>query len=158
MEFFHEASGRVKNEINVSSDGQIEGSLGRMEKIRITTIENQGQGRSVFGEKLLGVEDSAGMWITERQDALNFRHRMSEPGYASDWHVAGDPTLIIIRQGAIRLTLRDGSYRDFKAGDQFIAADHLEKGVGFDDSVHGHRAEVIGDESLHAVHVKLGSP
>lgn len=97
------------------------------------------------------------MFITDRIDALNFRHRASEPGYFSSWHVAGDPTLIIIRSGILRMTLRNGEYRDFKAGDLFIAQDHLQVGEVFDEKYHGHTAELIGDERLLAVHIKLAS-
>ena len=128
-----------------------------MEKLCITTIENPDGGRSVFGEQHYTLEDFNGMSISERQQALNFRHRKSDPGYFSTWHVAGDPTLIIVRQGVLRLTLRNGEFRDFTAGDQFIARDYLETGATFDGSVHGHTAEVIGDEVLYAVHLKLES-
>jgi len=96
------------------------------------------------------------MLISDRQQTLNFRHRESEPGYSSTWHVAGDPTLIIVRQGKLRISLRDGSHRDFGAGDQFIARDFLAPGVEFDQSVHGHTAEVLGNVSFYAVHLKLG--
>ncbi len=126
-----------------------------MEKLCITTVENCSNGRSFFSEQLCTLEELNGMWISERQQALNFRHRTSQPGYFSPWHVAGDPTLIIIRQGILRLTVRDGEYRDFTIGDQFIARDYLEQGTFFDESIHGHTAEVIGDAVLYAVHVKL---
>lgn len=114
-------------------------------------------GCSVFSDVRFSVEDYNGLFITERQDALNFRYRVSEPGYFSTWHVAGDPTLIIVRTGILRMTLRNGEYRDFKAGDLFIAQDRLQKGEVFDSTVHGHTAELIGDEVLHAVHIKLSA-
>ena len=114
-------------------------------------------GFSVFNEQEYALEDYNGLFITERMDALNFRHRMSEPGYSSSWHVAGDPTLIIIRAGVLRIALRNGEYRDFKAGDQFIAMDRLQDGEIFDDKVHGHTAELIGDQLLLAVHIKLAA-
>jgi hypothetical protein len=114
-------------------------------------------GCSVFNEQEYILEDYNGLFITERMDALNFRHRMSEPGYKSSWHVAGDPTLIIVRAGVLRITLRNGEYRDFKAGDQFIAMDRLQSGERFNDSVHGHTAELIGNETLLAVHIKLST-
>ena len=114
-------------------------------------------GASFFTDKEYSLENYNGLFITERMDALNFRHRMSEPGYSSSWHVAGDPTLIIIRAGVLRIALRNGEYRDFKAGDQFIAMDRLQDGESFDDSVHGHTAELIGNETLLAVHIKLAT-
>ncbi len=90
-------------------------------------------------------------------EALNFRHRVSEPGYFSTWHVAGDPTLIIVRTGVLRTTLRNGHYRDFSAGDMFIVKDCLQKNEVFDDQVHGHTAELVGDQPLFAVHIKLAA-
>lgn len=114
-------------------------------------------GASFFTDEAYSLEDFNGLFITERMDALNFRHRISEPGYSSSWHVAGDPTLIIIRAGILRIGLRNGEYRDFKTGDQFIAMDRLQHGESFDDNVHGHTAELIGEQPLLAVHIKLAS-
>lgn len=110
---------------------------------------------SIFKDVKYSIEDYNGLFITERVDALNFRHRLSKPGYFSSWHVAGDPTLIIVRAGILRMTLRNGEYRDFAAGDMFIAQDYLQENETFDDQIHGHTAELIGDENLLAVHIKL---
>jgi len=125
----------------------------------VTHNENgfRSTGVSCFTDEQYSLEDYNGLFITERMDALNFRHRMSEPGYSSSWHVAGDPTLIIIRAGVLRIALRNGEYRDFKAGDQFIAMDRLQDGESFDDSIHGHTAELLGNETLLAVHIKLSA-
>jgi len=112
-------------------------------------------GYSVFSDVQYTVDDYNGLFITERMDALNFRHRTSEPGYFSSWHVAGDPTLIIIRSGILRITLRNGGYRDFSAGDLFIAQDRLQKNEAFDQAIHGHTAELVGEQVLLAVHIKL---
>ena len=114
-------------------------------------------GYSVFNDVQYTVEDYNGLFITERMTALNFRHRVSEPGYVSSWHVAGDPTLIIIRSGILRITLRNGEHRDFIAGDLFIAQDRLQKNEAFNHEVHGHTAELIGDQILLAVHIKLAA-
>ena len=119
--------------------------------------ENGAESTSVsfFTDEQYSLEDYNGLFITERKDALNFRHRASEPGYFSSWHVAGDPTLIIVRKGTLRISLRNGEYRDFSVGDMFIAQDRLQIGEVFDDMIHGHTAELIGDETLLAVHIKL---
>lgn len=114
-------------------------------------------GSSFFNDMAYSVEDYNGLFITDRIEAHNFRHRISQPGYISSWHVAGDPTLIIIRSGTLRITLRSGEYRDFSAGDLFVAEDRLQINEAFDDLVHGHRAELIGDQTLMAVHIKLAS-
>ncbi len=65
---------------------------------------------------------------------------MSYLGYFGDWHVAGDPTLIIIRLGILRSVVRDKSYRDLVAGDIFIAQDRLPDNIVFNKNVHGHKA------------------
>jgi hypothetical protein len=112
---------------------------------------------SYFIDQQYHLADYNGLFISPRQEALNFRHRISEPGYFSNWHMAGDPTLIIIRSGMLRSGLRDASYRDFTAGDVFIAQDKLADNMDFDSQVHGHTARVIGDQQLLALHLKLSS-
>lgn len=96
-----------------------------------------------------------GMLLSDQIGAHNLRIRESEPGYSANWHIAGDPTLIIIQNGRLRITLQSGEYNDFVAGEMFIAADRLPDQVVFDSQLHGHKAEVIGDEPLRAVHIKL---
>ncbi len=110
---------------------------------------------SVFLEENHQELSMGAMLLTDRIGAQNLRLRKSAAGYASDWHVAGDATLIIIQQGTLRIVLRDGSFRDFFSGDLFIAKDDLPKEIPFDYMKHGHRAEVIGTDELKAVHVKL---
>lgn len=122
--------------------------------LSIVTVNSNFQ--SVFNSLSLSLDDMNGMFISGRQSALNFRHRKSKPGYQSDWHVAGDPTLLLIQQGCIEITLRSGESRLFSAGEQFIAADFLPDGMNFDTS-HGHSARVIGETPLQAVHIKLSS-
>jgi hypothetical protein len=95
------------------------------------------------------------LFISPRQSALKFRHRASNPGYFSDWHVAGDPTIIIIRSGILRISLRDNSYHDFAVGDVFIAQDRLEDNARLNNHIHGHKGQVIGDKNLIAIHLKL---
>lgn len=118
---------------------------------------NQSTGKSAFKEMLLSIEDYNGLFITPRISALNLRHRLSKPGYYSDWHMAGDPTLLIIRSGQLRVGLRDGNFRDFTAGDMFVAQDSLQTGEMFDPDIHGHNAQVIGEQNVLAVHIKLAS-
>jgi len=128
-----------------------------MNNIIVPILSNEDEGYSIFTELTYTLEEYNGLFISPRVDALNFRHRVSEPGYFSTWHVAGDPTLIIIRQGKLRIGLRDKSFRDFIAGDVFIAQDKLSDDIEFDDQVHGHTAQLIGDQPLLAVHIKLAS-
>jgi len=92
--------------------------------------------------------------LSEQQAALNFRLRSSDAGYESDWHVAGDPTLLIILAGVIEIELRDGSSMQFAKGDMFVAQDYLDNGIALDGSL-GHRARVVGQEMFSALHLKL---
>ncbi|MFT2090649.1 hypothetical protein [Paraglaciecola sp. 2405UD69-4] len=110
---------------------------------------------SEFLEEKVSIDDYNGLMISPRISAQNFRHRISEPGYFSDWHMAGDATMIIIRTGSLRLGLRSGEHKLFCAGDVFIAKDCLQPNEQFNSKVHGHTAEVIGNQTLMAVHVKL---
>ncbi|MFQ3192587.1 MAG: hypothetical protein ACI936_003739 [Paraglaciecola sp.] len=128
-----------------------------MPNINILMLCNVETIQSYFIEQQYCLDDYNGLFISPRQTALNFRHRMSEPGYYSDWHVAGDPTLIIIRSGILRIGLRDESYQDFVAGDVFIAQDKLPANVAFNNNTHGHTAQVIGEQQLIALHLKLSS-
>jgi hypothetical protein len=68
-----------------------------MPNLNVPILCNIKTDSSYFMEQQYCLDDYNGLFISSRQEALNFRHRMSEPGYFSDWHVAGDPTLIIIR-------------------------------------------------------------
>ncbi|MGB3468909.1 MAG: hypothetical protein WBA74_26730 [Cyclobacteriaceae bacterium] len=110
---------------------------------------------SIFSDTTFPEEIRGGLIISERIKASNFRLRRSEPGYQADWHVAGDPTFIMVRKGVLRLHMRNKDYRDFRPGDLFIAANYLPEGVAFDNKIHGHRAEVLGEQTFEAVHIKL---
>lgn len=112
-------------------------------------------GPSVWVEHSWPPQTRGGMLLTPRIETGSMRLRTSEPGYAADWHVAGEAVLIVVRRGVLRIVLRDGEARDFAAGDVFIAGDVLPTGETFDPEVHGHRAQVIGNERLEAVHIKL---
>ncbi|MBN4050625.1 hypothetical protein JYU13_00805 [Gammaproteobacteria bacterium AH-315-M22] len=121
------------------------------------TIDNDDEGVSVFCETQYNLNDRNGMLLSQQINAVNFRLRQSYKGYKADWHVAGDPTLIIILAGVLRITLRNDDCRDFSVGAMFIAKDKLLAGQEFDTARHGHRAEVVGHASLNAIHIKLGS-
>jgi hypothetical protein len=127
------------------------------QSLSVPILCNEKQDFSYFIDQQYSLNDYNGLLISPRQDALNFRHRMSEPGYFSDWHVAGDPTLIIIRSGILRIGLRGNNFRDFAAGDVYIARDRLENDATFDKYIHGHTAQVVGEQKLIALHIKLSS-
>lgn len=110
---------------------------------------------SIVVRKKFPKENRGGLIISPRIAAQNFRVRESNPGYETSWHMAGDPTFIAIQQGVLRISFRDGSYHDFGAGSSFIAADSLPDHISFDDEKHGHKATVIGQQTLKAIHIKL---
>lgn len=123
---------------------------------KVMTIEANASGVSVFGSVDYGQSVRGGMLLSDQILAKNFRFRRSASGYQTDFHLAGDDTLIIVQQGTLRIHLQNGDCHDFGAGEMFIAKDHLKQGVVFDSRIHGHQAEVVGDVDLMATHIKLG--
>lgn len=121
----------------------------------IPSVCNDGRGVSVFSSRQVDLNGTNARMLSEQQAACNFRLRKSDKHYAADWHVAGDPTLLIILTGTLRISLRNGEQLDLNAGQLFIAEDYLQTGVEFVQGQHGHRAEVIGDTALSALHLKL---
>jgi len=127
-----------------------------VDKVRqIPCVSNDGDGLSVFTVREVALHGSSERMLSDQIPALNFRLRESDATYSSDFHVAGDPTLLVILSGTVRIELRNGEYRDFSTGEMFVAQDYLTKGVVFDDMLHGHRAEVVGGEALSVLHFKL---
>lgn len=123
-------------------------------KIPVITIDKDFT--SIFSEECHEQITMGGMVLTNRINAQNLRLRESQPNYISDFHVAGDPTLIIVQQGILRITLQNGEFKEFSSGNLFIAKDYLPSSIEFNSSIHGHMAEVLGDVVFKAVHVKLG--
>ena len=128
-----------------------------LDEVLIDTITVDENYHSVFSSVELSQTARGELWISEQQDCQNFRYRSSPAAYESDWHVAGDATLIIVSTGCLEIELRDGSRKQFTAGAKFIARDYLPSHLEFDPSQHGHRARVIGEEAFTAVHIKLGT-
>ena len=124
-------------------------------EMNITCVANDDGSASYFTKKTVTLNGDNKRMLSEQISAMNFRLRNSGADYESGWHVAGDPTLIIVRSGILRIALRNGDYRDFKAGDIFIAQDRLQENEVFDSNIHGHTAELIGDDVLLALHIKL---
>lgn len=122
--------------------------------MRLTTISNDGDGASFFGTREIVLGGDISRLLSEPIDAVNFRLRRSE-AYRSDYHVAGDPTLLVVLSGEILIELPNGESRRFTAGDLYIAEDYLNSGVAFIPNYHGHRAEMVGDTPYKALHLKL---
>lgn len=121
----------------------------------LTTITTNSEGISVFSEIDFSVQQRGGLFLSEQIQTLNFRIRKSEVGYQTDFHLAGDATFIIIQKGSLKIELQNGDFKLFSAGNSFIAKDNLPENIVFDSKIHGHKASVIGDERLEAIHIKL---
>lgn len=121
----------------------------------VATITTNETGISVFDEVEFDVNQRGGMFLTDQIASKNFRIRKSNLGYETDFHLSGDATFIVILKGTLKIELQNGDYKLFSAGDYFIAKDNLPDNILFDSNIHGHKASVIGDESLEAIHIKL---
>ncbi len=125
------------------------------EKIDIPCVSSDGVGASYFTVREIELSGDQSRSLSEQIPAENFRLRKSGIGYASGFHVAGDPTLLIILAGKIRISIRSGDHKDFTVGDMFIAEDYLAKGVTYSEQIHGHKAELLDNAPLCALHLKL---
>lgn len=123
-------------------------------KINITCVTNDNNGPSYFAEKAVALNGNNQRMLSEQISAVNFRLRSSDQTYASDWHVAGDPTLLIVLSGCVQIELRNGDTKKFTAGQMFIAEDFLNKDYSFNDK-NGHRARVLGNNEINVLHLKL---
>lgn len=121
----------------------------------ITTITNDGEGASYFSSTSIELEGNPRFSLSAQQAAVNFRLRSSDSSYQSDWHVAGDPTLLIILQGTFCIELRNGESKIFNQGEMFIAEDYLKQGIEVDEQIHGHRGKVESQEDVSILHLKL---
>ncbi len=125
------------------------------ETLLIPCITSDGVNASYFTDKTVELTGDESRRLSAQMAAVNFRLRSSDQHYGSDFHVAGDPTLLIVLSGTIKLTLRSGESRSFTTGDLFIAEDYLQEGVSHQDEVHGHKADVVGGQALKVLHLKL---
>jgi hypothetical protein len=121
----------------------------------ISTITTNENGISVFEEIDFSVQQRGGLFISDQIGAQNFRLRKSDVGYTTDFHLAVDATFISIQKGSLKIELQNGDFKVFKPGDCFIAKDNLPENIEFDSQIHGHKASVVGNESLQAIHIKL---
>ncbi|MBX2837775.1 MAG: hypothetical protein KTR35_13025 [Gammaproteobacteria bacterium] len=125
-----------------------------MSKITVPSVTSDGNNPSYFSEKVIELEGTPERMLSAQQQAENFRLRTSEPGYFSDWHTAGDPTLLVVLSGVVEIELRDSSKKVFSKGHMFVAEDYMDEETVTDEQ-HGHRARVLGFEPLHVLHLKL---
>ena len=122
--------------------------------ITVPTLTNDGQGASYFSAREIELNGDITRQLSDQIGAVNFRLRRSI-GYSADYHVAGDPTLLIVLSGTMRIELPSGEYRDFSVGEMYIAEDYLTPNTEFKSGRHGHRAQTIGSAPYNALHLKL---
>lgn len=122
---------------------------------RLPVLITDADGRSLWATMDWPTETRGGMFLSPRIECASLRLRQSKPGYTTDWHVAGEPVLIIVQRGTLRIGLHDGEKRDFNEGEAFIAADTLPQGQPFEPDRHGHTARVVSETTLRAIHIKL---
>jgi len=121
----------------------------------VVCVTNDGENASYFDKRSFELSGNNQRMLSEQITAVNFRLRTSDTKYASDWHVAGDPTLLIILSGCIQIELRNGKTKRFRRGEMFIAEDYLTSETNYNKSIHGHRAQVVSDDDLQVLHLKL---
>lgn|GEM_PF-284945 len=129
--------------------------LVKQQQVSVLTIDRNN--RTVFGSIQFAQFELNNRLLTDRITTSSLRFRQSASSYQSDFHVAGDPTLIVILQGALQIALQSGATATFQQGECFIAADFLPKGVAFNANEHGHSAKVVGGDDFKAIHIKLES-
>ena len=122
---------------------------------RLPVLTTNEDGYTMWTTTRWPTEPRGGMFLSPRIDCSSLRLRQSKPGYAADWHVAGEPALITVQSGTLRIGMHNGKTRDFSAGEAFIAADKVPEGQTFDPARHGHTAKVVSETTLQAIHIKL---
>ena len=98
-----------------------------MKEVKFTSVTNDGYGASYFCKKSVELSGEPSRRLSQQIDAVNFRLRSSDTSYVSGFHVAGDPTLLIILSGTVRIELHNGDSREFNAGEMFVAEDYLHE-------------------------------
>jgi hypothetical protein len=83
-----------------------------------------------------------------------FQLRTSPVGFRSTFHCTGAPQWVFILGGQMEISLQDGSFRIFKAGEHFYSADVLPAGQTFDAKVHGHWSRQVGPDPLVTLFVR----
>ena len=116
-------------------------------KITVPTISNDGQGASFFGARAIDLNGDISRQLSDQIAAVNFRLRRSI-GYSADYHVAGDPTLLIVLGGTMRIELPSGEHRDFSKGDMYIAEDYLAPGTVFVSGKHATARRLSGTHPM----------
>ena len=112
-------------------------------------------GRAKFRDLRVDLtEGSPAARLSPLAQGSGHQFRMSPVGFRSQFHCTTTPQWLIVLQGAMEIGLQDGNSRVFKAGQCFYSNDTLPLGSTFDEKLHGHNSQQVGDEPLVTVFVR----
>ena len=132
-----------------------------MKEVKFTSVTNDGYGASYFCKKSVELSGEPSRRLSQQIDAVNFRLRSSDTSYVSGFHVAGDPTLLIILSGTVRIELHNGDSREFNAGEMFVAEDYLHEPCDFNENTHNlldNRAKALLTTTLFLQEIRRVMP
>ena len=92
--------------------------------------------------------------LSEIKESNGHQFRYSPIGFKSDFHCSDEPQLVIILQGIMKIILKDGSSKTFKAGEYFFSNDLLPENETFDIKKHGHKSANVSHEPLITLFIK----
>lgn len=106
-------------------------------------------GRARFREEIIELsEGTTQIQVSRPFPCVTYQVRHSPVGFNFDFHCTDSPIWVIILEGEMEITLRDGTSRLFKPGDCFYAEDTLPLGAPFDQELHGHASRQVGSDPL----------
>ena len=112
------------------------------------------KGYSQFRELDIEMNEAGNIgFLSDNITASSYQLRYSPPGYKSDFHNSMTPQWVFILSGTMRIGLRDGSTRDFKAGESFYSND-IPPSIAVADDVPGHSSAQVGDEPLQTLFLR----
>ena len=122
---------------------------------KVTLYTDESDGRSKFrDENLEMVESGVIGFLSNIYGATGYQLRHSPVGYGNTFHSTMEPQWVFVLSGVMQIELRDGTVRDFKAGESFFSADTPPK-ADFPEEVVGHISREVGGEPLRTLFVKV---
>jgi hypothetical protein len=125
----------------------------KFKKVELYTNES---GYSQFRELEIELNEAGNIgFLSDDLSASNYQLRHSPIGYKSDFHNSTTPQWVFILSGTMRIGLRDGTHRDFKAGESFYSND-TPPAANVAKSVPGHNSAQVGSEPLQTLFLRVG--
>ncbi len=130
-----------------------------MTQITLPILYTDNLGRAAFIDRLLEIESlSPTISLSTILPATGLQFRLSPPSVQNPFHCTARDScqFVIVQSGTMRITLRDGSFRDFGRGEFFLSMDFLPENTKYDSNVHGHSSsECTNGEPLATLFVKI---